>query len=109
VVGSLTYASAHGGSYSIYYALAVASNEIKIDHRYDVSPVLQVVSGNSWRGKYSPKTRAEPVQTRFYKYGASCKYWALSTMGGQEKDCLDGSSWTFGAVAFQGHNGEGKW
>jgi hypothetical protein len=25
---------AHGGSYSIYYALAVASNEIKIDHRF---------------------------------------------------------------------------
>lgn len=26
---------AHGGSYSVYYALAVASNEIKIDHRPD--------------------------------------------------------------------------
>jgi hypothetical protein len=25
---------AHGGSYSIYYALAVASHEIKIDHRF---------------------------------------------------------------------------
>jgi hypothetical protein len=29
---SLEYA-AHGGSYSIYYALAVASKEINIDHR----------------------------------------------------------------------------
>ena len=25
--------AAHGGSYSIYYALAVASHEIKVDHR----------------------------------------------------------------------------
>lgn len=29
---------AHGGSYSVYYALAVASNEIKIDHRFDSHP-----------------------------------------------------------------------
>lgn len=25
---------AHGGSYSIYYALALASKELKADHRY---------------------------------------------------------------------------
>lgn len=28
------YCSAHGGSYSIYYALALASKELKADHRY---------------------------------------------------------------------------
>lgn len=32
--GSLMVVLAHGGSYSIYYALAVASNEIALDHRY---------------------------------------------------------------------------
>jgi hypothetical protein len=30
----LHYKTAHGGSYSIYYALAVASREIRVDHRY---------------------------------------------------------------------------
>lgn len=28
------HCSAHGGSYSIYYALALASKELKADHRY---------------------------------------------------------------------------
>jgi len=32
-MGYVNTSKAHGGSYSIYYALAVASNEIKIDHR----------------------------------------------------------------------------
>ena len=30
--------SAHGGSYSIYYALALASKELKADHRYAPPP-----------------------------------------------------------------------
>lgn len=33
---------AHGGSYSIYYALAVASKEIKVDHRYGPASIVAV-------------------------------------------------------------------
>jgi hypothetical protein len=41
----LTFESAHGGSYSIYYALAVASKEIQVDHRYVLPVVLCSLSG----------------------------------------------------------------
>ncbi len=31
---SLSSPAAHGGSYSIYYALALSSKELTLDHRY---------------------------------------------------------------------------
>ena len=34
--------SAHGGSYSIYYALAVASKEINIDHKYGLVSTITI-------------------------------------------------------------------
>jgi len=45
---------AHGGSYSIYYALAVASNEIKIDHRPDFTntePAANIGPFPQWADK----------------------------------------------------------
>ncbi|KAK0116438.1 Uracil-regulated protein 1, variant 2 [Cadophora gregata] len=45
---------AHGGSYSIYYALAVASNEIKVDHRPDFTntePAANIGPFPQWADK----------------------------------------------------------
>lgn len=45
---------AHGGSYSIYYALAVASHEIKIDHRPDFTntePAANIGPFPQWADK----------------------------------------------------------
>ncbi|ESZ99449.1 GTP cyclohydrolase II [Sclerotinia borealis F-4128] len=45
---------AHGGSYSIYYALAVASNEIKADHRPDFTntePAANIGPFPQWADK----------------------------------------------------------
>lgn len=45
---------AHGGSYSIYYALAVASHEIKIDHRPDFTntePAVNIGPFPQWADK----------------------------------------------------------
>ncbi|KAF4634663.1 hypothetical protein G7Y89_g3442 [Cudoniella acicularis] len=45
---------AHGGSYSIYYALAVASNEIKTDHRPDFTntePAANIGPFPQWADK----------------------------------------------------------
>ncbi|KAH8794849.1 GTP cyclohydrolase-like protein II [Hyaloscypha finlandica] len=46
--------NAHGGSYSIYYALAVASHEIKIDHRPDFTntePAANIGPFPQWADK----------------------------------------------------------
>ncbi|KAH7393569.1 GTP cyclohydrolase-like protein II [Cadophora sp. MPI-SDFR-AT-0126] len=46
--------NAHGGSYSIYYALAVASNEIKVDHRPDFTntePAANIGPFPQWADK----------------------------------------------------------
>ncbi|KIM94996.1 hypothetical protein OIDMADRAFT_206915 [Oidiodendron maius Zn] len=46
--------NAHGGSYSVYYALAVASNEIKIDHRPDFTntePAANIGPFPQWADK----------------------------------------------------------
>ncbi|CZT05164.1 related to GTP cyclohydrolase II [Rhynchosporium graminicola] len=45
---------AHGGSYSIYYALAVASNEIAVDHRPDFTntePAANIGPFSQWADK----------------------------------------------------------
>ncbi|KAH8821710.1 GTP cyclohydrolase-like protein II [Xylogone sp. PMI_703] len=45
---------AHGGSYSIYYALAVASNEIKVDHKPDFTntePAANIGPFPQWSDK----------------------------------------------------------
>ncbi|CZT46452.1 probable bifunctional GTP cyclohydrolase II/3, 4-dihydroxy-2butanone-4-phosphate synthase [Rhynchosporium secalis] len=45
---------AHGGSYSIYYALAVASNEIAVDHRPDFTntePAANIGPFQQWADK----------------------------------------------------------
>jgi hypothetical protein len=39
--GMLKLGLAHGGSYSIYYALAIASKEVQLDHRWEL-PFLYV-------------------------------------------------------------------
>ncbi|PSS10614.1 hypothetical protein M430DRAFT_53171 [Amorphotheca resinae ATCC 22711] len=46
--------NAHGGSYSIYYALAVASNEIKVDHKPDFTntePAANIGPHPQWADK----------------------------------------------------------
>lgn len=54
-VGKLTdLCKAHGGSYSIYYALAVAAHEIKIDHRPDFTntePAANIGPFPQWADK----------------------------------------------------------
>ncbi|KAG4415480.1 Uracil-regulated protein 1 [Cadophora malorum] len=54
VVVSRAIGEAHGGSYSIYYALAVASNEIKVDHRPDFTntePAANIGPFPQWADK----------------------------------------------------------
>lgn len=56
--------SAHGGSYSIYYALALASKELKADHRYatpqDHGIVSSSVAKNLCAGLTSPTRSPQP-------------------------------------------------
>jgi hypothetical protein len=53
-IGKRNAIGAHGGSYSIYYALAVASRELKADHRPDFTntePAVEVGPFPQWGDK----------------------------------------------------------
>lgn len=81
-----------GGSYSIYYALAVASRELDVDHRF-VEILLMLCSSGCI-------VSHPPLKTRFHKYGASGTDRAVSTMGQSSQNCRHGSMGSSNPMGF---------
>lgn len=79
--------SAHGGSYSIYYALALASKELKADHRYvslrEIGFLTLDVAKNPVRVRRPDFTNTEPVASigPFPQWGDKKKIVAMDPWG----------------------------